>query len=126
MKSAQVAATFSIEGIIAYWMKEHPAAILYMSATQVLLEKWATKRLEPMIDSCGIRSKIIENKEDMFGAKSRRTGDKVFSKQFVGGFLEMASAQSSSSQRSDSIRVLIRDEIDGAPKHLTSGGEKLD
>ena len=126
-KAAQVAATWSIECIIGYWMREYPTAILYISAIQVLLEKWATKRLEPMIDSIGMRSKIIEYAEGQFGRKSRRTGDKVFSKLFIGGFLEMASAQSPASQRSDSIHVLIRDEIDGAPTLLITGeGNWLD
>jgi phage terminase large subunit GpA-like protein len=42
-------------------------------------------------------------------------------KEFSGGSLEMASAQSASSLRSDSKRILVRDEIDGAPKMLTTG-----
>lgn len=121
LKAAQIAATFAIECIIGYWMKEMPTAIMYLSATQDLLEKWGTKRLEPMIDSIGMREKIIEYAETQFNRKSRRTGDKTFSKQFIGGFLEMASAQSPASQRSDSIRVMIRDEIDGAPSQLTTG-----
>ena len=120
-KPAQIAGSFAVECIIGYWMKENPTAIMYMSATQILLEKWATKRLEPMIDSCGIREKIIQNADQTFGRKSRRTGDKTFSKLFVGGFLEMASAQAAASQRADSIRVLIRDEIEGAPKLLVTG-----
>jgi phage terminase large subunit GpA-like protein len=121
LKGAQIAATFAIEGIIGYWMKEFPTAIMYMSATQELLSEWASKRLEPMIDSCGVRGKILENAEQQFGAKSRRTGDKTFQKLFVGGFLKMVSAQSAASQRSDSIRLLIRDETEGAPKELTTG-----
>jgi phage terminase large subunit GpA-like protein len=121
LKAAQIAATFAIECIIGYWMREMPTAIMYLSATQDLLEKWGTKRLEPMIDSIGMREKILEHAENQFGRKSRRTGDKTFSKQFIGGFLEMASAQSPASQRSDSIRVMIRDEIDGAPTLLTTG-----
>lgn len=121
LKASQIAATFAIECIIGYWMREFPTAIMYLSATKELLEKWGTKRLEPMIDSIGMREKIIEHAETQFGRKSRRTGDKTFSKQFIGGFLEMASAQSPSTQRSDSIRIMIRDEIDGAPSQLTTG-----
>lgn len=121
MKAAQIAATFMIECIIGFWMKELPTACMYISATQGLLEKWATKRLEPLIDSIGMREKILEFAEVKFGRKSRRTGDKVFSKVFIGGFLEMASAQSPASQRSDSIRLLVRDEIDGAPTQLKTG-----
>jgi phage terminase large subunit GpA-like protein len=45
----------------------------------------------------------------------------------VGGTLDMASAQSAPSLRSESKRVLIRDEIDGAPAQLKSGeGNWLD
>jgi phage terminase large subunit GpA-like protein len=126
-KSAQVAATFAVENIMGFYMREFPTAILYISATQALLEKFCTKRLEPLIDSCGIRPLIIENANEAFGTKSRRTGDKIFSKQFVSGFLELASAQSPASLRSDTIRVLIRDETEGAKKNLNTGeGSFLD
>ena len=117
-KGVQLGFTACAENIMAYYMDECPTAILYVSATERLLEKWASKRLEPVIDSCGIRSKITAAVDN---PKSRRTGDKVFSKQFVGGSLDMASAQSASSLRSDSIRLLIRDEVDAAPKLLKTG-----
>jgi phage terminase large subunit GpA-like protein len=120
-KAAQIAATFAVECIIGYWMREMPTAIQYMSATDQLLKKWGTKRLEPMIDSIGMRKLISDFSEIQFGSGSRRTADTIFSKQFLGGFLELASAQSPSSQRSDSIRVMIRDEIDGAPRMLVTG-----
>lgn len=124
MKAAQCGATALAENVIAYWIDESPTEILFISATDDLLERWATKRLEPLIDSCGFRNKIyaqIENKA------SRRTGDKTFVKEFVGGTLNMASAQSPASLRSDSKRVLIRDEIDGAPPQLRTGeGNWLD
>jgi phage terminase large subunit GpA-like protein len=124
MKGAQLGLTAAAENVIAYWIDESPAEILFISATDALLERWATKRLEPLIDSCGFRNKIyaqIENKS------SRRTGDKTFVKEYVGGTLNMASAQSAASLRSDSKRVLIRDEIDGAPAQLRTGeGNWLD
>ena len=118
MKGAQLGFTAGAENIIAYWMDESPAEILYISATESLLMKWATKRLEPLIDSCGFRHKIYAQTENK---NSRRTGDKIFSKEYVGGNLDMASAQSASGLRSDSKRILIRDEIDGAPLLLRTG-----
>lgn len=118
MKCAQVGLTAMAENVIAYWMDESPAEILYVSATESLLEKWATKRLEPLIDSCGYRSKIYAQTESK---ASRRTGDKIFSKEYVGGNLDMASSQSASSLRSDSKQVLILDEMDGAPPLLRTG-----
>lgn len=117
-KGAQLGFTAAAENVIAYWMDISPTEIMFISATEVLLQKWVTKRLEPMIDSCGLRSKIFAQTEHK---RTKRTGDKTFSKEFIGGNLDMASAQSPGSLRSDSKRVLIRDEIDGAPRLLTTG-----
>jgi phage terminase large subunit GpA-like protein len=118
MKAAQIGLTATSENVIAYWMDESPAEILYVSATESLLMKWTTKRLEPLIDSCGFRHKIYAQTESK---ASRRTGDKIFSKEYVGGNLDMASSQSASSLRSDSKRILIIDEMDGAPPLLRTG-----
>ena len=117
LKAAQVAITWSAENVIAYWMKENPAEILYITADQTLLDRW-TKRLEALIDSMGIRHLISAQTEN---TKTRKTGDKAFSKEFVGGSLDMASAQAAGSLRSDSKRILIMDEIDGAPANLRTG-----
>jgi phage terminase large subunit GpA-like protein len=118
MKAAQLGLTAAAENIIAYWMDEYPTEVLYVSATETGLEKWSTKRLDPLIDSCGFRERIYAQTESK---GSRRTGDKIFSKQFLGGALDMVSAQSASGLRSDSKRIVIIDEVDGAPKLLRTG-----
>lgn len=124
MKGAQLGLTAAAENVIGYWMRANPAEILYCSATDSLLEKWATKRLEPLIDSIGMRERLCATVNT---AGSRRTGDKVFSKSFIGGNLSMASAQSASGLRSDSVRVLVLDEVDGSPAELKTGeGNWLD
>jgi len=119
MKGAQLGLTAAAENVVGYWMDESPSEILFVSASDDLLKKWATKRLEPLIDSLGIREKIIGSRTMQSGP--RGTGDKVLSKQYIGGNLDMASAQSAASLRSDSKRILIRDEIDGAPPMLRTG-----
>jgi phage terminase large subunit GpA-like protein len=124
MKGAQIGVTAAAENVIGYWMQPCPSEILYVSATDGLLEKWATKRLEPLIDSLGFRNMVVAQVDN---AKSRRTGDKLMSKSYVGGNLDMASAQSASGLRSDSKRILILDEVDGAPRMLKTGeGNWLD
>ena len=124
MKGAQLGITFAAENVIAYWMDPCPAEILFVSATAGLLERWATKRLEPLIDSCGYRHKIYAQTEN---TKTRRSGDKTYLKEYVGGTLDMASARSAPSLRSDSKRIIIVDEVDGAPPELTTGeGNYLD
>jgi phage terminase large subunit GpA-like protein len=53
--------------------------------------------------------------------KSRRTGDKTMLKEYVGGFLTISSAQAAAKLRSKSIRIMLRDEVDGAPEQLKTG-----
>ena len=118
MKSVQSALTFGAENIIMPWTAEWNAEVLYITGTDALLKKWG-KRLEPCIDSCGLRDQITAQVTDK---KTRQTGDKQLSKRFKGGGgLDMGSAQSPSSLRSDSKQVLIIDEVDSAPEQLTTG-----
>jgi phage terminase large subunit GpA-like protein len=106
------------ENVVVFWIDASPAEIMFVSATEELLKKWAVKRLDPAINSCGARHKIFAQNANK---RSKRSGDRVFSKEFPGGTLDMTSAQAAASLRSDSKRVLIRDEVDGAPPNLRSG-----
>lgn len=118
MKAPQLGFTSIAENVTCYWIDESPAPILFMSATDELLENWITLRLEHAIDSLGFRDKIYAQVDN---TKSRRSGDKTTRKEFVGGFLLLSSAQSAAKMRSNSVRILIRDEIDGAPSELRTG-----
>lgn len=117
MKGVQLGLTAAAENIIAYYIR-YPAEQLMISATETLIENWATNRLDPTIDSCNLRHLIQAQTENK---GSRRTGDKILIKEYTGGTLNMASAQSASSLRSDSKKVIILDEIDGAPAQLRTG-----
>lgn len=120
MKCAQIGATFAVENIIVYLIGHAPCPILYTSANQSLLEKWSNKRLEAAIKSCDLESRIFVQIEKR---GSKRTGDKILSKEFSGGSLDMASMQSAPGLRSDSIKALIMDELDGAPIFLKGEGD---
>ena len=118
MKSRKLGVTAAAENVCAYWMDASPTRVEYVTATADLAEDWATKRLEPVIDSLGFRHKMIAS---INNPKSRRTGDKIFSKQFIGGSLNIISAGSMLARRSGDIRVLLVDEIDGVPMLTTTG-----
>jgi phage terminase large subunit GpA-like protein len=118
MKGAQIGLTACFENVVAFWIDNFPAEILFISATEELLKKWSAKRLEPLIDSCGFRHKIISQTTNK---ASRRTGDTIFSKEYPGGTLDMASARAAAALRQDTKRLLLRDEIDGAKKMLDTG-----
>ena len=89
LKAAQGGWTMLAECVIGYYMGYAPADILFISATQDLLERWASRRLEPMIDSYKIRRHIHASGE--LAARTRRTGDKMWSKEYFGCRLDMAS-----------------------------------
>lgn len=123
MAAAQVVKSAAVENILGYYMGAAPAPMLYVSGTDAMLSKWGPKRLEPLIDSLGLRDRMrapVESKG------SRSTGDKAKQKLFAGGFLEMSSAQSPSTLRADSIRVLFLEECDSAPRDLTTGEGRWD
>ncbi len=82
---AQLGFTAAAENVTAYYMHANPAEILFVSATEGLLRKWVTKRLEPTIDSCGFRDIIAPQGETK---QKRRTGDLVYSKEYPGGSLD--------------------------------------
>lgn len=117
MKGAQLGFTMAAECIINFFIGEDPADQLFISASSTSIEKWSSRRLEPSITSYGHRKLIIKSDN----TSGKRSADKMFSKEYFGMRLDMASAQSASSMRSTDKRILIRDEIDGAPPNLKTG-----
>jgi phage terminase large subunit GpA-like protein len=123
MKGAQLGATAGpIENFVGYVIKCVPAPILFVTANQDLLSKWTTKRLGPLLMSCGLDGKI-EAQHQMKG--QRTTGNKMFSKEFPGGSLDMATAGSAAGLRSDSIRYLCLDEVDGYKSDVDGEGNPV-
>lgn len=124
VKGAQGGWTAAAENILCYYMDEYPADILFMSGTQKMLERWATRRLETAIDTYGFRDKLLfttGGDAEGKGGKNRRVGDKMFSKDYFGGRLDMASSRSASEMRATDKRILVRDEVDSAPAKLATG-----
>jgi len=114
-KPAQVGATTIAENIIAYFMKFVPAEILYISGTQDLLTLFSVRKLDPLLISCDLIKLLAPLNESI---KSRRSGSTTLLKEYPGGSLALASAQSPSQMRFTSRRILIRDEVDSAPHDL--------
>jgi phage terminase large subunit GpA-like protein len=114
MKSAQLGFTEVLLNTIGFYIAECSSNILYVSSTGDLLERFSAEKLEPMIDSLGIRKLFIApiNTDDT-ESMTRRGGDKVLLKHYPGGTLALASLNSLASLRSASVRILLLDEIDG-------------
>jgi phage terminase large subunit GpA-like protein len=127
LKGHQIGFTAASENILLYWMDYNPTYLLYVSSTDDALKKWMSERLEPAIDSIpGLRNKFIAPMRITKGG-SRQTGDTTTSKQYIGGALDTASAQSPASLASQTKQLVIFDEIDRVPELLKTGeGSFLD
>jgi phage terminase large subunit GpA-like protein len=121
MKGAQIGATACVlENTVGYYIGEMPAEILVVSATDKLLKTWAKVRLAPLIDSLGLQEKIFSQNSGT-KSKMKATGDTLYQKQYPGGTLDLSSAQAAPSLRMNSKRIVLIDEVDGAPAELTTG-----
>ena len=118
MKARKLGLTTAIENCVAYYISEVPAAQLYSTANEQLAKDWSSKKISHVIDSLGIRHKLIAADQN---AKSRRTGDRMFTKEYIGGALDIITAQSKMAQRALDKRCLWIDETDGIAKLTTTG-----
>ena len=104
---AQSGKTTVGEMMAMYYIDEIPSEILYVGSNATAARKWAEKRITPRAIRAGIEFRAqTENKA------SRRSGDTIFSKEFDGGNLDLASALSAASLASETKRVVIADETD--------------
>jgi phage terminase large subunit GpA-like protein len=120
-KCRKVGLTTAMDNCVAYYMDALPSPILYTTASDTLAKDWATSHIDPVIDSLGFRHKITATRTN---AKSKRSGDTVGRKEFIGGELHIMSSLSKEALRALDKRVLFIDEVDGVEKLLSSGEGK--
>lgn len=123
MKPVQVGATAGpAETKIGYSVGVDPCNILYVTATDELGKEFGLKRLNPLLELCGLRDKL----RDPYGSKSSKaTGDKVTSKIFDGGNILICSYNQAAMLRMSSFQVVIFDEVDTAPPNVNNEGDPL-
>lgn len=108
MSGAQISKTIGILGnIIGYHIDLKPLGMLVLQPSNEMLEVFSKTKLTPMLnDTPCLQGKVRDNK----GKDSNNT---IKSKEFPGGHVSMASAESPNSLRMRSVPVLLVDEIDG-------------
>jgi phage terminase large subunit GpA-like protein len=118
-KGAQIGASEAGFNIVGYFIDIAPCPIMYVMPTEGTIKRNSKMRLAPMIEaSPRLRSKVSE-------AKSRDSGNTILQKDFPGGTLLLAGANSASGLRSVPVRVLILDEVDAFPLDLDGEGSPV-
>jgi len=119
MKSAQVGWTEILNNVAGYHMHQDPSPILVVQPTVEMGETWSKDRLAPMLrDTPELRSVVSP-------AKSRDTASTLLRKEFPGGQMAIAGANSAASLASRPVRVLLMDEVDRYPHSAGTEGDPV-
>lgn len=119
MKSAQIGWTEILGNVVGYHVDQDPAPMLLVQPTVEMGEAWSKDRLAPMVrDTPCLRGKIRD-------PKVRASGNTVLHKQFPGGHITIAGANSPAGLASRPIRVVLFDEVDRYPRSAGTEGDPI-
>ena len=120
MKAAQIGATEAANNWIGYIIDIAPAPSMMVMPTDDTVKRNSRIRIDPMIQETPTLRERVKP------ARSRDSGNTVFSKDFPGGVLVMTGANSAVALRSMPVKNLILDEVDGYPLDLDGEGSPVD
>lgn len=120
MKGGQIGfSTGVIENGIGWIISENPGPIMFLSGHETLSEEAMNKKIDQMIESCGLRHLIRPNIQKK---KNQRTGDTAKSKEFPGGSLTAGASSNHSLLRQRSIKYGFYDDFENAPQATKESG----
>jgi len=105
---------------IGYFITHDPCPIMVVQPTIAMGTSFSGKRLTPMLrDTPCLRGKVASE-------KSRSSENKILEKNFPGGYIVIAGANSAPSLKSRPVRILLFDEVDEAPYNLAGQGDPVE
>lgn len=120
MKGAQIGGSEAGYNWIGYIIHKAPGPTMIVQPSIDLAETTSKQRLAPMIEL------IPELKERIGEARSRDSGNTLLQKEFPGGMLKLAGANSAASLRSLPIKYLMLDETDAYDADVEGEGSPID
>ncbi len=120
MKAAQVGATDSATCWLGYIIDQEPGPVMAVQPTVDIAKKFSKTRISSMIeDAPCLQGKIKPS-------RSRDSGNTILSKEFTGGILVLAGANSAAGLRHTSVRYLFLDELDAYDPDVEGEGDPAD
>lgn len=110
--------TAALEAGIGYLIDVNPCNILFLMGHEELAKEAMKRKIEPLLDSTGLRSLIKPNTK-----RSNRTGDTSQEKEFPGGVLTVGYAGNHKLLRQRSTPVIIVDDFDAAKSFTKESGD---
>lgn len=119
MWGAQTSKTTIGSNWLGYLADVNPGPVMIVQPTIDMAKRYSRQRLSPMIDESPVlRRKVQEN-------RSRDDANTTLLKEFPGGFVAVAGANSAAGLRSMPVRDLFLDEIDGYPMDVDGEGDPI-
>lgn len=119
MKSTQVGWTELLLNIVGYYIDVDPKPMMLVFVRDSDAKDKSKKTIAPMIaEAPSLSAKVRDN-------KSREGGNTQQLKQFPGGFLKIAGANSAANLRSDPCAIILLDEADGYPDDVDGEGDPV-
>lgn len=120
MWGAQTSKTTVEENALGYWIDVEPGPIMFVQPTLGLAKRFSKQRISTLIEATpALRQKVASN-------KSRDESNTTLMKDFDGGVLVIAGANSAADLRSMPVRYLILDEIDAYPDDVDGEGDPIE
>lgn len=117
VKPVQIGWSVILNIIAGYTIVVDPKPIMIVQPTSDNAKDYGRKRINPLIEDCpAIKAKIRVS-------KSRKGGNTLKLKEFPGGFLKLAGANTGTDLRSDPMPLVLLDERDGYPLDVNGEGE---
>lgn len=120
MKCVQIGGTQLGVNWMGFVIDRAPGAMLVFEPTKDLAKKLSEEKVEPMLEltDC-LRGKVKD-------VRSRDSGNNIFRKKFLGGFINFIGCNSAVGMRSTSARYVMIDEVDGCPLDVNGEGHPVD
>ena len=120
MKGAQLGVTEAGLNWVGYTIDVSPCPMLFVEPTKEVVELVSKTRIQPMLESSP--SLVLKVKP----SKSRDSGNTLTKKEFPGGVLRLAGANSAAGLRNMPVKRLMLDEVDAYPVDLGGEGNAID
>lgn len=117
MKGSQVGATECGNNWIGYVIHLAPGPMLVVQPTELMAKRNSKQRIAPLIAESPILRTLVKS------PKERDSGNTILAKEFLGGILVLAGANSAAGLRSMPAKYLFLDEVDGYPPNVDKEGE---
>lgn len=120
MKGAQLGFTEVLTNMIGYIIHRAPGPAMMVQPTQNLAKRYSKQRLATMIQDMPVLNGLVAD------PRARDSGNTTLAKNFDGGVLFIAGANSAADLRSAPVRYLLLDEVDAYPYDVDDEGDPIE